>query len=65
MTHDDNDDVDYEKNKNNSKFDKAISKNLTFNMFCLSKPRHYFILLSKRFYSLQICRLFLMDEIFF
>ena len=53
MTYDDNDDVDYEKNKNNSKFDKAISKNLTFNTICFSNPRHYFILLSKRFHSLS------------
>ena len=30
MTYDDNDDVDYETNKNNSKFDKTISKNLFF-----------------------------------
>ena len=53
------------KNKNNSNFHKAISKNQTFITFCLFKLRHYFKLLSKRFYSLQICRLFLMDEIFF
>ena len=46
----------------NSNFDKAFSKNLTFITFCLFKPRHYFKLLSKRFYSLQSCRMFLMDE---
>ena len=45
-----NDDVEYEKNSN---FDKAILKNLTFLTCCLLKPRHYFILLSKRFHSLS------------
>ena len=40
------DNVEYENNKNNSNFDKAISKNLTFITFCLFKPRHYFKLLS-------------------
>ena len=33
MTYDDNDDVDYEKNKNNSKFDEASSKNLSLIRF--------------------------------
>ena len=30
MTYDENDDVDYEKNKNNSKFDKTIFKKPNF-----------------------------------
>ena len=39
-------------NNINSNFDVTVSKNIPFITFCFFNPRHYFILLSKRFYSL-------------
>ena len=59
------DNVEYEKNKINSNFDEAISKNITFITFCFFKPRHYFKLLSKRFSVFKFAGCFLMEEFLF